>query len=193
MPISAENDAKYPGVAFADILPGLAGASAMVEAAIGHKPHHEPGFWESVVATYLAATRTRHNCPHDLELAIWGKPCRVEVKFSRAYLAKFATGSRHVLKWAKVSGTRGSKDADATVLIGLDVDERVYAWVFPRGCQPSGSCTITAPSARAGWASDSDAYMVSFHDLLPAVAHAAHNAAITRAEKRGQPDLYGKR
>jgi hypothetical protein len=141
-------------------------------------PFDNPAMWESQIANQLGGTMTAKRCAWDVDVSIWGKDCRAEVKFSRAYPALFSEMrghdcSRNVFKWA---GLRRGR-ADAFILIGLDVDDAVCSFLIPDASiiGPAKSLTITAPSsakseARMEWAS------VPFSAILPAFARACHNA-----------------
>ena len=176
--------------------PAAISARETILSDLGHDPFGDPLLWERVVATTLGGSITSKQCAWDVEVNIWGKDCRIEVKFSCAYSALFSEirgldCSRNVFKWA---GLRRGR-ADAFVMIGLDVDDAVYALVIgDRSIVGAAtSLTMTAPSsakaeAKMNWA------IVPFGEILPAVARTCHNdydAPMRRAgtAKRAKADM----
>lgn len=202
------SDAAH-GVPIADIF-GAKTAEAMrqVRSATGYDVLRSPGFWEAWISTQFGGDQTPHKHPFDVLVNIWGKPCQAEVKFSRAFHAQYneikgKNWSRNMFKWAlsALASTRGAPDG--VVLIGVDVDDLVYAWVVPPSAIPAGkrALTATAFSSRASFAHGRlDPWLVPATDILPAFAHVAHNAwdqphravnaSLTRKLKAGQPDLF---
>lgn len=158
--------------------PEVLNARNEIVASLGHDVFGDPLLWEKVIANILGGQVTPKRCPWDVEVEIWGKLCRIEVKLSCAYPALFSEirgleCSRNVFKWA---GLRRGR-ADAFVLIGMDIDEAVYALALGQNSivGAASSLTVTAPSsakseARMNWAS------APFGEILPVIARLCHNA-----------------
>lgn len=135
---------------------------------------------------------------------IWGRECLGEVKFSQAFYADYGKHSRHIFKWLMSKPQVRNRTADAVILIGVDQDRLIYAWVIPRDAMPPGKRTITttAPSDRRPTICGRiDPYAVPVTELLPAFAAACHNrldaksrranAAITvHDRKAGTRDMF---
>jgi hypothetical protein len=139
-------------------------------------------FWEGWIAIQLGGTQTAHKGEVDIEVQIARRPCRAEVKFSRAFRCKFngirgKDWSRNIMKWSITAKQDDRRRADALVLIGTDVDDLIYSWVVPFDAIPKGkrSLTITAPSARCSETGGRlDAWAVPPTEILPAFAAAAY-------------------
>lgn len=153
----------------------------------------QPMFWEVLVATVLGGKTTPHCEEFDVDVSIWGKRCRAEVKFSNVFYCKYSPirgvdWSRNVFKWAKPRGCAGKDGADACILIGRDVDETNYVWVVPLIAIKRGraSITITAPSSRVtDHRGRLDRWLVPFDQLLPAFAQVCHNRLDAEMRRRG--------
>lgn len=128
-------------------------ARAVLMDTLGLDPFSYSQTWERLVARMTTGEMTKPRFAWDVTL----EHRRVEVKFSKAYaqITNAAFGPRMVFKWAEIK----PENADAFVLIGMDVDERLYSWCFSpvhfRG--RSSSLTLIAPSAamkpgRLNWA-----------------------------------------
>jgi hypothetical protein len=132
-------------------------------------PASDPLFWEALLARRLDAKRTAPRAPYDLDLG----SRTVEVKFSSEIRLRFRGGPRQVFRWA---GIRPA--ADATVLIGLDAQRSVYAWVLPRAAlRGTRSITTVVPRARRGGnPSPLRGYAAPTEDLLGAVLIAARDS-----------------
>lgn len=168
-----------------------------------------PLLWEGVVATHIGGKITAHQEGHDVESFMWGKLCRIEVKFSKAFQCRFAPikgkdMTRRVFKWTKFHSLSKRRDIDAFVLIGLDENDLVYAWVIPAFAISlnTSSATFTAPSNRqkGGYRSALIGYLIYFDQLLPCVARACHlaydadqhrrSAQLTRHTRRAIRDFF---
>lgn len=162
--------------------PETASAIFNVRMRSGFNPLHSPDFWESWIAIQLGGTQTKQKHPYDIEVEIGGIIRRVEVKYSRAYWANFTRirgkdYSRKVLKWLISKQEHRDQTADVIVLIGVDVDSSIYAYVLPRGALTKGrSITVTAPSSRAGQPGRLDEWIVPPTEILPAVRAAGIKA-----------------
>ena len=142
----------------------------------------QSSFWEAIVARLLGGELTSHKAFHDIDVSIWGRPCRIEVKFASAVFTHYRPirgedWSRHVFKWAKPRGNSGKRTVDAIVLLGNDAGI-VYTWVVPlHAIRPDcRSITVCAPRDRTpGSRSSWDAFAVPATELLPSVARICHN------------------
>lgn len=178
MPIRPENLALYIG----DVLTDEERYALRVLDVAGVEVARYSAFWEAVVARMLGGELTGHKALHDIDVTIWGRPCRIEVKFATAVFMHYRPirgedWSRHVFKWAKPRGNSGKRTVDAIVLLGYDAG-LVYTWVVPLTeiRQNCSSITVCTPHDRAvGSHSAWDAYMVPATELLPSVARACHN------------------
>ena len=165
------------------LVAGEAAAAATLRASLGIDLFSQPEFWERIVARQLGGEPTMRKALHDVDVEIWGRACRAEVKYSTAFRCSFKAirgkdWSREVFKWALPRGNSGKAGVDACILVGRDVDDRLFAWVVPQEhiAERCASITMTAPSARASskpsrW----DRYAVPWDAMLPAFARAAHN------------------
>lgn len=148
---------------------------------LGFNVFTQPLFWENIIARQFGGTVTHHRSLHDVEVNIWQKDCRLEVKFSRGYIGHFSKirekdWSRPVFKWASPRGYSGKSSAHAIALIGME-NEMIFSWLIPTekilpNCK---SITMTTPSGRIGHKSRWDKYAVPFDVLLPAFARLCHN------------------
>jgi len=141
----------------------------------------QPLFWEKIVAQRLGGLATSHKALHDVEVEIWRKTCRAEVKFSRSFLCHFTRirgkdWSRNIFKWAKPRGCSGKDTVDAVILLGID-SGMVYCWIIPKSdiARNCSSITMTVPAERQGSRSRWDQYAVPFDAMLPAFARVCHN------------------
>lgn len=173
----------------------------------GFSALEQPGFWENWVSTQLGGETTSHQAEYDVDVEIWGRDCRVEVKFSSAFWMSYAEidgkdWSRFCFKWALPRGNSGKHSADCIVLVGLDVNKQIYFWVLPllAVSENCSSITIATPEQRRpGTYSAYDRWLVPAGELLPAVADVCHNrldmpmrqrnAKATRDAKKGQGTL----
>lgn len=155
----------------------------------GFDPIRNPAFWETWLAIQLGGATTRHKAEVDLRVRIWGRNCTAEVKFSTAFHCRFTPingrdWSRNMFKWVLTRPQEKRRDADAIIMIGVDVDRSIYSWVVPYSHIPSGrrSISVTAPSSRGERSPGRiDSFYSPVTELLPAFARAAHKIA--------QPDL----
>lgn len=175
--------------------------------AAGFESARQSAFWEAVVARMLGGSLTEHKALHDVEVTIWGRLCRAEVKFSSATFTHYREirgqdWSRHVFKWALPRGNSGKHSADVIVLLGHDAG-LVYTWVVPREaihkeCRSITICTPRdrQPNSTGRW----DSFAIPTTELLPAVALACHNildlpmrkanAAARRRSGKAAGDLF---
>lgn len=161
--------------------------------AMGYDPLSAPIAWEAIVAQTLGGTTTDHKAAHDVDVVIWGRSCRAEVKFSAAYFGKFepirgVDWSRNVFKWSRPRGMSGKYGVDACILIGRDIDQQVYLWIVPVDAIAAdcASITVTAPSSRkprsrSMW----DEFQVPWSAMLPAFAAVCHNRYDAPMRRRG--------
>lgn len=170
----------------------------------GFDPLRSADFWERWVAEQLGGDQTDRKAAYDVRVDIWGRECLGEVKFSQAFYADYGKHSRHIFKWLMSKPQVRNRTADAVILIGVDQDRLIYAWVIPRDAMPPGKRTITttAPSDRRPTICGRiDPYAVPVTELLPAFAAACHNrldaksrranAAITiHDRKAGTLDMF---
>lgn len=167
----------------------------------------DPAFWESWLAVQFGAEQTAQKAGVDLRVTIAGRECTAEVKFSNAFFCRFtqirgADWSRHMFKWALTRPQEHRREADAILLIGVDVDSKIYSWAVPYSHVPAGRLwiSITAPSnRRTRSVGRIDAFSAPVTELLPAFARLSHgldapmrrvNASKTIHRKRGQDDLF---
>jgi hypothetical protein len=175
-----------------ELLPNdvIDGATA-VFLATGFDILRSPDFWESWVSIQLGGTRTPHKTSFDVEVNIWGKNCKAEVKFSNAFWAKFTPirgddWSRHCFRWSVTKPQLKKQEADAFILIGLDVDRTIACWVIPAGEMKANHITVCVPSERVGKNGKIDQWKICPGQMLPAFAHHCHD---TRRLKSPQLDI----
>jgi hypothetical protein len=146
--------------------------------ATGFDALRNPEFWEAQIAMQLGGDPTAHKDADDIHVMIWGRMCRAEVKFSRAFHCNYRPirgqdYSRFMFKWA-LSDRQMRQPADAVILIGIDRDGTIYAWVLPSRAARH-SLSVTAPSdRRSANGGRLDAYLVPPTEILPAFARVAH-------------------
>lgn len=200
MPIRPENLALYIG----DVLTDEERYALRVLDVSGVEVARYSAFWESIVARMLGGELTEHKALHDIDVTIWGRSCRIEVKFATAAFMHYRPirgedWSRHVFKWAKPRGNSGKRTVEAIVLLGYDAG-LVYTWVVPlTDIRPNcSSITVCTPRDRTvGSHSAWDAYMVPATELLPSVARVCHNILdmpmrkANAAARRRQPMAAG--
>lgn len=66
----------------------------ILERNIGFKVYEQPKFWEDAVCRMVDGKCLGHKSLHDIEVNIWGRICRIEVKFSTSS----ATPSQRIRK-----------------------------------------------------------------------------------------------
>ena len=149
----------------------------------GFDVSRSPHFWETWIAFQLGGEQTEHKGEVDVDVVIWGRRCRAEVKFSRAFWSKYKgirgkDWSRNSFKWSITIPQDAKRRADALILIGVDLDGVIYSWVVPFSKIKKGrrSLTITAPSSRSDNALGRlDRWNAPPTEILPAFARACHN------------------
>lgn len=162
-------------------------------------------FWERMIARIVDGHETSHKCSWDVEIHYGETVIKIEVKSSSEFICKFDTGSRPVFKFALPKGDKKQKEAEVIVLIGMDADDDVYAWVAAASeIRQSKSITLTSPSHRAIYAKrhySLDQYSCPPSQLLPEILnawrrhynydHPMHmfNSARTRRSKEPTPDM----
>lgn len=210
MPIKPENRDRYAvhhAVHIDQILNSdQATATHTLRQSLGFDVLTQPLFWECWVAQQLGGNLTAHSSQHDVEIIGFGRQYFAEVKYSRAFECSFSNGVRRVFKWARPRGYAGKATANACILIGLDVDGLVFAWVVPIS-EISPRCTsitVTSPSERkqathnrALW----ERFLIPTDQILPAflrcchlvydAEHHAETARQTRRARRAIGDLFG--
>jgi hypothetical protein len=190
------------GLPDSDLLSEMEMVSVMrLKHSLGLDVLSQPEFWERIVARQLGGEPTAHKALHDVDVPIWGRPCRAEVKYSRAFRSVYkpirgTDWTRLVFKWALPRGQGGKEGVDACILVGRDVDGLLFCWVVPATTIAStcASITMTAPSNRkAGTHSIWDRWAVPWDAMLPAFADRCHNTydaanrrAGIRARQRAQ-------
>lgn len=147
---------------------------AKLKASSGFDALRCAGFWESWAAVQLGGRQTSANHQFDVAVDFGGTEVGVEIKYSQAFWANFALVrdvdcSRHVWKWLVSHRQHYELPPDVLVLIGVDIDSRVYTYVLPHSALKGRSITVTAPSSRIGQRARLDDWLVPPTEMLPAV------------------------
>lgn len=155
-------------------------------------------FWEAMVARIVAGRLTAHKCGWDVEIDCEeAEAVRVEVKHSAEFMCRFRSGTRPVFKFANPKGLRSPKAAHAIVLLGIDSNSDLHAWVLPpHAIGLVASITLTSPSHLTGTATRTfpmDEFRCPPTQILPEVLRVSRDVTVYDRQHHNETAYHTRR